>query len=227
MPLFAKFHRSSNFSTKFLEFLDQISQTSLFSRCIRTATSDSASEPSDSTRRPMASYTADGQKYMKIAFAGSTESDASTSTSVATNSVVDTPPLTILEIENPLDPHVLLGTNGPDQRESEAITRALDWLSEKRSSDYGWDNDTHLVILAKELVGQRDFAETTDAHIQIIQDLEDMLSYKQMTIEILSLIDHHHHAVIPRGYNIADLAHYALALGRWFDQIELGKFVTK
>lgn len=150
---------------------------------------------------------------MKINFVGSTESDALTSTSISTNSVGETPPLTILEIENPLDQHVIIGTNGPDQRESEAITRALDWLAERRSSDYGWNNDTHLVILAKELAGQRDFAESTDAHIQIIQDLEDMLSFKQMSIEILSSIDHHHHAVIPKSYNVADLAQYALALG--------------
>lgn len=160
---------------------------------------------------------------MKINFVGSTEADAPTSTSAATDSVADTPPLTILEIENPLDQHILLGTSGPDRRESEAITRALDWLADKRSPDYGWTNDTHLVILAKELVGQRDFADATDAHIQIIQDLEDMLSYKQMTIEVLSLIDHHHHAVIPRGYNIADLANYALALGRF----DAGRLIAK
>lgn len=179
-----------------------------------TASSDSESETSESTRQPLSSYTVDGRKYMKINVLGSTESDASMSTSIATNSVGETPPLTILEIENPLEQHVFIGTNGPDQRESEAITRALDWLTEKRSSDYGWGNDTHLVILAKELVGQRDFAESTDAHIQIIQDLEDMLSFKQMSIEILSAIDHHHHAAIPKNYNVADLAQYALALGK-------------
>lgn len=185
-----------------------------FSSIQKLATSDSEFETSESTRQPLASYTSDGQKYMKINFVGSTESDASITSSITTNSVDNTPPLTILEIENPLDQHIFIGTNGPDQRESEAITRALDWLAEKRAADYGWNNDTHLVILAKELAGQRDFAESTDAHIQIIQDLEDMLSYKQMSIEILSLIDHHHHAVIPRSYNLADLAEYSLALGK-------------
>lgn len=185
---------------------------------------------------------------MKINFIGSTEPGSfydSSSVSTLTNSVADTPPLTVIEIENPHAEHILIGTKGPNQRESDAITRALDWLAEKRSSDYGWNNDTHMVILAKEvcilmfrmnkqilfmiiikhsinlfcyffktqLSGQRDFTESTDAHIQIIQDLEDMLSTKQMTIEILSLIDHHHHAVMPKSYNVADLARYALALG--------------
>lgn len=63
----------------------------------------------------------------------------------------DEAPLTVIEIENPFGEHVYIGTNGPTQRESEAITRALDWLEEKRSSDYGWGNDTHMVILAKEV----------------------------------------------------------------------------
>lgn len=51
-------------------------------------------------------------------------------------------------------------------------------------------------------------------HIQIIQDLEDMLSVKQMTIEILSLIDHHHHAVMPKSVDVERLARYSLALGK-------------
>ena len=63
----------------------------------------------------------------------------------------DESPLTVIEIENPFGEHVYIGTKGPNQRESEAITRALDWLGEKRSSDYGWGNDTHMVILAKEV----------------------------------------------------------------------------
>lgn len=63
----------------------------------------------------------------------------------------DESPLTVIEIENPFGEHVYIGTKGPNQRESEAITRALDWLAEKRSPDYGWGNDTHMVILAKEV----------------------------------------------------------------------------
>lgn len=35
-----------------------------------------------------------------------------------------------------------------------------------------------------------------------------------MSIEILSLIDHHHHAVMPRSFDVAELARYTLALGR-------------
>lgn len=34
-----------------------------------------------------------------------------------------------------------------------------------------------------------------------------------MSIEILSLIDHHHHAVMPRSFDVAELARYTLALG--------------
>lgn len=63
----------------------------------------------------------------------------------------DDAPLTVIEIENPFGEHVYIGTKGPTQRESEAITRALDWLAEKRFPDYGWGNDTHMVILAKEV----------------------------------------------------------------------------
>lgn len=37
-----------------------------------------------------------------------------------------------------------------------------------------------------------------------------------MSIEILSLIDHHHHAVMPRSFDVAELARYTLALGRNF-----------
>lgn len=35
-----------------------------------------------------------------------------------------------------------------------------------------------------------------------------------MSIEILSLIDHHHHAVMPRSFDVAELARYTLALGK-------------
>jgi gastric intrinsic factor len=58
--------------------------------------------------------------------------------------------------ENPEQPilisnePVLLGC-GPNNREGIGIQKALDWLREKRVSDYGWENDTHMVILAKEV----------------------------------------------------------------------------
>lgn len=63
--------------------------------------------------------------------------------------------------------------------------------------------------------GERDFADSTDSHIQVIQNLEDSLSIKQMTIEILSLIDHHHHSVMPKSVDVANLARYTLALGSY------------
>jgi hypothetical protein len=58
--------------------------------------------------------------------------------------------------ENPEQPAfiptgpILLGC-GPNNREGIGIQKALDWLREKRVSDFGWENDTHMVILAKEV----------------------------------------------------------------------------
>lgn len=102
------------------------------------------------------------QKTARVNFMGSTEPGAvsyNTFESTSSNSVSmqspefpsDDTPLTVIEIENPFGEHIYIGTNGPNQRESEAITRALDWLAEKRSPNYGWANDTHMVILAKEV----------------------------------------------------------------------------
>lgn len=110
----------------------------------------------------------------------------------------------------PPNEHILIGSCGPDQRESYGIQKALDWLREKREHDYGWDNDTHMVILAKELSGGRDPVEA-DNHVQVIADLEDLLSVKQMEIEILTMLDRHHS--LPKPVNADKLARYVLALG--------------
>lgn len=64
--------------------------------------------------------------------------------------------MTVSDIESPLSVstvvhHEYLGTMVPNKRERDGILRALDWLTQKRSSDYGWSNDTHMVILAKEV----------------------------------------------------------------------------
>lgn len=112
--------------------------------------------------RTPTSWTNTGQKTARVNFMGSTEPGSvayNTLESSPLNSVsmqapefsTDESPLTVIEIENPFGEHVYIGTKGPNQRESEAITRALDWLAEKRASDYGWGNDTHMVILAKEV----------------------------------------------------------------------------
>ncbi|KAH8387698.1 hypothetical protein KR093_008939 [Drosophila rubida] len=103
------------------------------------------------------------------------------------------------------------GSATPNKGEQEAILRALDWLKEKRASDYGWANDTHVVILAKELSGGRDPNDSADAHMQVIQDLEDTLSVKEMEIEILAMLDRHH--TLPKPLNLDKLARYVLALG--------------
>lgn len=120
---------------------------------------------SEFSRTPSTSWTGSSQKTVaRVNFitTGSTEPGSlsyNTLESTSSNSVSiqspefpsDESPLTVIEIENPFGEHVYIGTKGPSQRESDAITRALDWLAEKRTSDYGWANDTHMVILAKEV----------------------------------------------------------------------------
>lgn len=71
-------------------------------------------------------------------------STVSISTASQSDTVEAPPDSTLIE-------HEIIGSAGPDKKESEGIQRALDWLKEKRSSDYGWENDTHMVILAKEV----------------------------------------------------------------------------
>lgn len=105
--------------------------------------------------------------------------------------------------------HEFLG-EGPDKKETESIQKGLDWLKEKRAADYGWLNDTHMVILAKELSAPKEIPDV-DEHLQTIQDLEDSLSKKEMEIEILSMLDRHH--TLPKPVNLDRLARYVLALG--------------
>lgn len=106
--------------------------------------------------------------------------------------------------------HEIIGSAGPDKKEQDAIQKALDWLKLKRASDYGWGNDTHVVILAKELSGARDPTDA-DGHLQVILELEDMLSVKEMEVEILAMLDRHH--TLPKPLNLERLARYVLALG--------------
>ncbi|XP_055595263.1 uncharacterized protein CG3556 [Uranotaenia lowii] len=105
---------------------------------------------------------------------------------------------------------VEIGPGGPDQKESLGIQKAIDWLREKRLPDYSWGNDTHMVILAKELSGARDPTDS-DNHIQEISDLENMLSIKQMEIEVLTMVDRHH--ALPKPVNTDRIAKYILAMG--------------
>lgn len=106
--------------------------------------------------------------------------------------------------------HEIIGSAGPDKNEQDAIQKALDWLKDKRAADYGWGNNTHVVILAKELSGARD-PSGPDDHVQKILELEDTLSVKEMEIEILSMLDRHH--TLPKPLNLERLARYVLALG--------------
>lgn len=67
-----------------------------------------------------------------------------------------------------------------------------------------------MVIIAKELSGARDPTDA-DNHVQVISDLEDMLSVKQMELEVFNLLDRHHVQLKP--INFEHLARYVLALG--------------
>lgn len=71
-----------------------------------------------------------------------------------------------------------------------------------------------MLLIYLKLSGARDLTDTADSHLQVIEDLEDLLSVKQMMIEILMLLDHHHHSVIPRIISVDKVARYVLALGK-------------
>ncbi|XP_059621312.1 uncharacterized protein CG3556 [Phlebotomus argentipes] len=147
--------------------------------------------------------TADGQGYsMASAGTPSTASSATTNQDFGDAQLPEQPALT--------DDHQIMGSSGPNQQESAGIAKALDWLKEKREHDFGWGNDTHMVILAKELSGGRDPTDS-DNHVQMIADLEELLSVKQMEIEILTMLNHHNS--LPMPVNADKLARYVLALG--------------
>ncbi|XP_058466778.1 uncharacterized protein CG3556 [Malaya genurostris] len=114
------------------------------------------------------------------------------------------------DLLDPIPVDVEIGPGGPDQKESLGIQKAIDWLRERRLPDYSWGNDTHMVILAKELSGARDTGDN-DNHLQEIADLEDMLSVKQMEIEVLTMVDRHHS--MPKPVNTDRVAKYILAMG--------------
>lgn len=147
--------------------------------------------------------TADGQSS-SIASAGPT-STASSSTTIQEFGEAQLPEQPTLP-----DDHQIMGSSGPNQQEAAGIAKALDWLKEKREHDYSWGNDTHMVILAKELSGGRDPTDS-DNHVQMIADLEELLSVKQMEIEILTMLNHHNS--LPMPINADKLARYVLALG--------------
>lgn len=84
-------------------------------------------------------------------FAASAGTSSSSSSSSSTSPSLTSPNNTDIEQQVIITAeHELLGC-GPNNREGIGIQKALDWLREKRASDYGWDNDTHMVILAKEV----------------------------------------------------------------------------
>ncbi|KAG5672904.1 hypothetical protein PVAND_002992 [Polypedilum vanderplanki] len=134
-------------------------------------------------------------------------SSQQSSSTILTTTTNESEPIPIAPVE-----HVLLGC-GPNNREGIGIQKALDWLKEKRFSDYGWENDTHMVILAKELSNGRE-SNDNDGHLQMITELEDLLSIKQMEIDILNMLDKHNSKTmtIPKPIEPDRLARYILSL---------------
>lgn len=55
--------------------------------------------------------------------------------------------------------------------------------------------------------------DSADLHVQIIDDLEGLLSVKQMTIDILLLLDQHRHSLTPKAMDAEKLARFILASG--------------
>ncbi|KFB43497.1 AGAP004726-PA-like protein [Anopheles sinensis] len=119
-------------------------------------------------------------------------------------------PIDSLPVDITLIEEKQLGPGGPNQVESASIQRALTWLRERRLPDFSWGNDTHMVILAKELSGAKDPSES-DNPIQAVSDLENLLSIKQMDIEVLTMLDRHH--ATAKLLNTDHIAKYILAMG--------------
>lgn len=86
------------------------------------------------------------QQNTQTPFLISTGSSTSASLSITAGNLSENPENAILVSAGP----ILLGC-GPNNREGIGIQKALDWLREKRVTDFGWENDTHMVILAKEV----------------------------------------------------------------------------
>lgn len=92
------------------------------------------------------------QQHNSSSSSTTTSAEASSSSSSSTVSFISTvDPAESAPTEPTGNSHEQIGSAGPDKREMEGIQRALDLLREKRSPDYGWENDTHMVILAKEV----------------------------------------------------------------------------
>lgn len=72
-----------------------------------------------------------------------------TATSVGGSSTPLDPSTTMSNSDG--QPLIDFGSPSPNKREADSIQRALDMLRDKRSADFGWENDTHMVILAKEV----------------------------------------------------------------------------
>lgn len=124
---------------------------------LSTATSSSSSSSFESHRTvPSDSKEVTVQQISTI----STTIEKTSAAATTTLSSYDSPPNLlnghasngedIIESEISHIPKELLGC-GPNNMEAIGIQKALDWLREKRSPDYSWENDTHMVILAKEV----------------------------------------------------------------------------
>lgn len=131
----AKQHLSTTTGNDEKEKLTTSSASSSYSSTTHLATESSqSSSPNQNTQTP---------------FVISTGPSVSVPT---TGNILENPEQPVLISNEP----IFLGC-GPNNREGIGIQKALDWLREKRVSDYGWENDTHMVILAKEVRNCRGF----------------------------------------------------------------------
>lgn len=70
----------------------------------------------------------------------------------------------------------------PDAKESLAIQKSLDWLRERRFNDFGWGNDTSIVILAKEVKCSINLINL------IFNDYSLITSYRHLRVKFLTMI---------------------------------------
>jgi hypothetical protein len=127
----------------------------LAQQALNNSAGASDASPSYGSASTASDYMSPGQ--MAASFGPSAASAASTGVSLMTTPT--TPHVTTVSSTTQQqesnghdhDDNHTIGSPGPDAREQNGISKALDWLKEKRSQDYGWGNDTHMVILAKEV----------------------------------------------------------------------------
>lgn len=131
------YHASAKHQTSTMGFEKEKLTTSSASSFISSSTTNQATEASQSSSLNQNTQT----PYLISTGSSTVSSSLTTSVNLSENQEQQ-----VLISTGP----ILLGC-GPNNREGIGIQKALDWLREKRVSDFGWENDTHMVILAKEV----------------------------------------------------------------------------